>query len=130
MGASDAAARRRVMFQFRVRPELLEEYSRRHAAVWPAMLRALHDTGWENYSLFTRPDGLVVGYFETTDLEAARARMATLEVNARWQAEMAGFFADAGPDESLDELTEVFHLETQLGEAAAATDQQDAGGAP
>lgn len=116
------------MFQFRVRPDRLDEYARRHAAVWPEMLHALHDSGWENYSLFTRPDGLVVGYFETTDLEAAQAGMATLEVNARWQAEMAEFFADVGPDESLDELTEVFHLETQLAQAEAA-DQQDAGGA-
>jgi L-rhamnose mutarotase len=72
----------------------------------------------------------VGGYFETTDLEAARAGMAALDVNSRWQAEMAGFFADAGPDERLDELTEVFHLETQLARVAEATDQQDAGGAP
>lgn len=112
------------MFQFRVRPDRLDEYTRRHAAVWPEMLRALHETGWENYSLFTRPDGLVVGYFETTDLDAAREGMALREVNARWQAEMAELFADAGPDEEMDLLTEVFHLETQLAaaEAAAAHD--------
>jgi L-rhamnose mutarotase len=111
------------MFQFRVRPENLDEYTRRHAAVWPDMLLALHETGWENYSLFTRPDGLVVGYFETADLDAAQAGMALREVNARWQAEMAEFFADAGPDEEMDQLTEVFHLETQLAAAeTAATD--------
>jgi len=123
------AARRRVMFQFRVRPELLDEYRRRHAAVWPEMLEALHATGWENYSLFTRPDGLVVGYVETADLAAAQAGMAALEVNARWQAEMAELFAGAGPGDGLDELTEVFHLETQLAQAAATKDQ-DAQGAP
>ena len=43
----------------------------RHAAVWPDMLRALHETGWHNYSLFLRDDGLLIGYFETPDLDAA-----------------------------------------------------------
>ncbi|WP_415803328.1 L-rhamnose mutarotase, partial [Isoptericola cucumis] len=106
--------RRRVMFQFRVRPELLDEYAREHAAVWPEMLRALQGTGWENYSIFTAPDGLVVGYFESTDPDGARAGMGLREVNARWQAAMARFFAGAGPDEQMAELTEIFHLETQL----------------
>jgi L-rhamnose mutarotase len=108
------------MFQFRVRPDRLDEYTRRHAAVWPDMLRALHETGWRNYSLFTRPDGLVVGYFETDDLEAAQAGMALREVNARWQTEMAEFFDGEGPDAEMDQLTEVFHLETQLAAAEAA----------
>ena len=29
------------------------------------MQRALVECGWHNYSLFYRPDGLAVGYFET-----------------------------------------------------------------
>lgn len=36
-----------------------------HEAVWPEMQRALVECGWHNYSLFYRPDGLAVGYFET-----------------------------------------------------------------
>lgn len=108
---------RRVCFQLQVRPERIEEYTARHAAVWPEMLRALHETGWHNYSLFLRDDGLLIGYFETPDLEAARAGMAATEVNTRWQAEMAGFFVDLGdsaPDEGFLVLDEVFHLEDQL----------------
>jgi L-rhamnose mutarotase len=111
---------RRVMFQFQVRPDRLTEYGRRHGEVWPEMLRALHATGWENYSIFVAPDGQVVGYFESRDPDAARARMGLHEVNARWQAEMAEFFDGAGPDESMTELTEVFHLETQLAAADGA----------
>jgi L-rhamnose mutarotase len=108
---------RRVCFQLQVRPDRLEEYKRRHAAVWPDMLRALHETGWNNYSLFLRPDGLLIGYFETDSLEAAQAGMADREVNARWQGEMAEFFTDLGdaaPDEGFTELEEIFHLEDQL----------------
>lgn len=108
---------RRVCFQLQVRPDRLEEYRTRHAAVWPEMLRALHETGWHNYSLFLREDGLLVGYFETHDLDAAREGMAATEVNARWQAEMAEFFAeldDRTPDQGFLVLDEVFHLEDQL----------------
>jgi L-rhamnose mutarotase len=103
---------RRICFTLQVRPERLEEYRRRHAAVWPEMLTALRDTGWHDYSLFLREDGLLVGYLETEDFEAAREAMAATEVNARWQAEMAPFFEslDGRPDEGMVSLEEVFHL--------------------
>jgi L-rhamnose mutarotase len=32
----------RVCFQLQVKPDRLDEYRARHAAVWPDMLRALH----------------------------------------------------------------------------------------
>ena len=107
----------RVCFQLQVRPDRIEEYTARHAAVWPEMLRALAATGWQNYSLFLRPDGLLIGYVETPSIEAAGAGMAATDVNARWQAEMAGFFEDLGdaqPDTGFVRLEEVFHLEDQL----------------
>ena len=112
---------RRVCFQLQVRPERLEEYRDRHRAVWPEMLRALASTGWRNYSLFLRLDGLLIGYFETDSLEQAQAGMAATEVNARWQAEMGEFFVDLGdarPDTGFVELEEVFHLEDQLAQLA------------
>lgn len=105
----------RVCFLIRVKPEHLDEYKQRHREVWPEMRQALHDTGWHNYSLFLREDGLMVGYFETPDLEAARSGMAKLEVNTKWQAEMLPYFAEIEPgkrpDESFVRLEEVFHLE-------------------
>jgi len=56
------------------------------------MLESLRTTGWHNYSLFLRPDGLLIGYLETPDFEQARAAMKNHPVNARWQTEMAPFF--------------------------------------
>jgi len=106
----------RVCFQLQVRAERIEEYRSRHARVWPEMLTALHETGWHNYSLFLRPDGLLIGYFETPSLDDAIAGMQQRPVNARWQAEMAEFFEDLGdasPDTGFLRLTEVFHLEDQ-----------------
>ena len=103
----------RVCFILQVRPERLAEYRERHREVWPEMREALSRTGWGNYSLFLRDDGLLIGYLETPDFQAARKGMEALEVNARWQKEMAPFFtALAGrPDENMMALEEVFHLD-------------------
>ena len=117
---------RRICFQLQVKPDRIDEYRDRHAAVWPDMLTALADTGWHNYSLFLREDGLLVGYFETPSLADALAGMAATDVNARWQAEMAEFFVDLGdarPDTGFVQLAEVFHLEDQL-----RTDDEDGSG--
>ena len=102
----------RVCFVLRVKPEHLAEYRRRHAEVWPEMRAALSATGWGNYSLFLREDGLLVGYLETEDFERAREAMAATEVNARWQREMAPFFDLQGsaPDAAMEPLPEIFHL--------------------
>lgn len=104
----------RVCFLLKVRDDRLAEYVERHAAVWPEMLDALRATGWTNYSLFLREDGLLVGYFETPDLQAALDGMAATDVNARWQADMAPFFESLDgrrPDEAFLTLREVFHLD-------------------
>ena len=103
----------RVCFLSKVRPEKLAEYKERHKAVWPDMLEALRETGWHNYSLFLRDDGLLVGYFETPDYQSALAGMAKREVNERWQRDMAPFFENLEgqrPDEGFLRLEEVFYL--------------------
>ena len=105
----------RVGFKLQIRPEMADEYKRRHAEVWPDMLQALRETGWTNYTLFLdRNDGTLFGYFETPDLAAAKAGMAAREVNARWQAEMAPFFIALDgkrPDEGFLQLEDVFYLQ-------------------
>ena len=104
----------RVCFTSRVRADRLDEYIERHQAVWPDMQAALARAGWGNYSLFLTGDGLLIGYLETEDFEAARAAMARTEVNAAWQAEMAEFFEgddDQRPDEGFRRISEIFHLD-------------------
>lgn len=78
------------------------------------MLVALRDAGWHNYSLFLRPDGLLVGYLETDDFDLALERMKKTEVNKLWQDEMGSFFVEMGDgkaDDNMMRLEEVFHLE-------------------
>jgi len=116
----------RVCFQLLVKPERIDEYKCRHAAVWPEMLEALRDAGWSNYSIFLRADGVLIGYFETDSLAAAQARMAATDVNARWQASMADFFVDLDvpADEGFLRLDEIFNLSDSLGRSGLATDPQ------
>ena len=106
----------RVCFVSQVKPHLLAQYRARHAQVWPDMLAALRDTGWQDYRLFLSPTGLLVGTVTVDNYADAQARMALTEVNARWQAEMAEFFVDNpnNPDEAMEVLEEVFNLDEQL----------------
>ena len=83
----------RVCFLARVRPDRLEEYRAAHRRVWPEMTEALSSAGWANYTIFLADDGLLVGYLETDDYEAALQRMAQTDVNGRWPARTVG----AGP---------------------------------
>ena len=104
----------RICFVLQVKRDRLEEYRVSHAKVWPEMLEALSRHGWTNYSIFLRDDGLLVGYCETPDFEAALAGMDDEPVNARWQAEMADLFESLDgqrPDEAMRPLREVFHLD-------------------
>ena len=106
---------KRVSFLLKVKENKIEEYKKYHETVWPEMLDALSRTGWQNYSLFMREDGLLFGYFEAADnFQAALDGMAKEEINAKWQEFMAPYFEGVGgkkADESMVELEEVFHLD-------------------
>lgn len=110
----------RFCFRLSVRPDKLDDYRRRHAVVWPDMLRALASCGWRNYSIFAAPNGEIIGYVEAADLAASQRAMAALEVNTRWQNDMRQFFTglDGGaPDEHFELFEEIFNLDDQLARA-------------
>jgi L-rhamnose mutarotase len=106
---------KRVGFVLKVKEDKVEEYKKHHERVWPEMLAALNRTGWHNYTLFMRSDGLLFGTFETPDsFQAALEGMAQEPINAQWQRAMASFFESAAgdyADKMMVELTEVFHLD-------------------
>jgi len=106
---------KRVAFLLKVKADMLSEYKKQHESVWPEMLAALRRTGWHNYSLFMREDGLLFGYFETPEnLATALAGMTQEEINTKWQEFMAPYFEGLGgahADHMLLELAEVFHLD-------------------
>jgi L-rhamnose mutarotase len=106
---------KRIGFLLKVRQDKIVEYKAFHKHVWPEMLAALERTGWHNYSLFMRDDGMLFGYFETSEsLQAALEEMSKEEINKKWQDTMAPFFENLDgmqADESMVEIEEVFHLD-------------------
>ena len=109
LAASSAASPTRCCFLLQVRPEKLPEYVAAHQDVWEEMREALTAAGWRNYSLFLRvEDGMVVGYFEADDVEAAQRAMEGVEVAERWEAAMGEYFAPGGGDKQV--LPQYFHL--------------------
>ncbi|MBK8029256.1 MAG: L-rhamnose mutarotase [Anaerolineae bacterium] len=104
----------RVGFLLQVKKDKLDEYKQHHEAVWPEMLAALRRTGWRNYSLFLRDDGLLFGYFEAEEsFQASLDGMAREEINLKWQEFMGPYFeAISGrPDQNMITLEEVFHTD-------------------
>ncbi|MGC5224707.1 L-rhamnose mutarotase [Micromonospora sp. DT81.3] len=125
----------RVCFELRVKPELLDEYIRRHTPVRPDMLAEIAAAGRRNYSLFLGEGGRLVGYYETDDDVAAQAYLAASPLAARWEAEMAPFFVglDGRPDQAATPLTPIFQLEDQLaaaGDPLAASERRRDDDAP
>ena len=104
----------RAAFLLKVREDKLEEYKKHHQSVWPDMLEALRRNGWRNYSLFTTDDGHLFGYVEAEEsFQKSLDGMAKEEANLKWQEFMAPYFENLGrrPDESMEQLEEVFYLE-------------------
>lgn len=114
--ASDQTAPVRVMFRLRVKPEMLDEYMRRHDPIWPEMLEEIAASGRRNYSIFHVGGGELIGVYETDDDAASQAHLAQSEVAAKWEASMAPFFTgqEGRADQDAETFPEVFHLETQL----------------
>ena len=78
------------------------------------MIEALKRSGWKNYSLFMRKDGMILGYVEVPEsFSSALDRMSEEEINDKWQALMAPYFEisdGTNPDENMIELEEIFHI--------------------
>ena len=106
---------KRVGFLLKVKQDQIQEYKKRHQAVWPEMQAALRRHGWHRYSLFMGDDGTLFGYFETPDsFRKALEGMSGEEINRKWQDLVAPYFeqlGDAKANERMLELEEVFHLD-------------------
>nr|WP_277348828.1 L-rhamnose mutarotase [Microbacterium sp. CFH 90308] len=101
----------------RVDPDRIGDYLEGHETVWPAMLEALRDSGYRNYSIFVDESGLIVGYLETDDFEATLAAMSATEVNAAWGRHIGDMFLpvdDARPVGRVVPLRQAFDLDSAL----------------
>ncbi len=72
-----------------IRPEMIEEYKRLHAEIWPEILQGITDANIRNYTIFLRqPENLLFGTWEYhgDDFEADMAGIAETDVTKRWWA--------------------------------------------
>ena len=104
----------------RLRADRVEEYKRLHAAVWPEVLRMIHETNIRNYSIYLRklPDGeyYLFSYFEYVgnDFESDMAKMAADPKTQEWWAVCKPCqdpLPDRAPGEWWADLEEVFHTD-------------------
>ncbi len=102
----------RKAFVMKVYPDQHEEYEKRHNEIWPEMVKALHEHGASNYSIFLEKEtSKLFGYVEIEN-EEKWAQMAKTEINQKWWEFMQPVM-ETHPDNSpvTTHLKEVFHLE-------------------
>jgi L-rhamnose mutarotase len=70
-----------------LKPEVIAEYKRIHAAVWPEVLTAIANSNIRNYTIFLKePENLLFAYWEYhgTDFAADLAKMAKVARMRDW----------------------------------------------
>ena len=117
----------RVCFQLQVKPERMAEYVERHAhGVAGHAGRAGRDR-LDNYSLFLRDDGLLIGYFETPSLAdgpGGHGRHRGERPLAGGDGRVLRRPRRAGARHGLPAAREIFHLEDQLSAGSTTTARQ------
>lgn len=98
-----------------IKPEVIEEYERIHAAVWPEVLATIRDCQIHNYSIF-RFGTTLFAYFEYhgTDFAADMAKMAADPKTQEWwriTAPMQEQLPGAQEGEWWTRIAEVFHTD-------------------
>ncbi|CAH1648194.1 MULTISPECIES: L-rhamnose mutarotase [unclassified Chelatococcus] len=101
-------------FVLRVRPGKTEEYKRRHAEIWPEMLRALRASGVVSYDIFlNEPNRMVFGHLFRR--HALDPNVPEDPVIIRWRGYMADVLEMAGDQPLREPLEHVFHMEFDTG---------------
>ena len=77
----------RFAWKARLLPGKLEEYIKRHDAIWPEMSAVLTLAGIRNYTIWTDKENLF-GYYECLSLAEAAGIQAQSPVVARWNEYM------------------------------------------
>ena len=56
---------KRMCHIIKIKPEIIPEYKRIHAAVWPEILKGIAESNVKNYTIFLRePENLLIAYWE------------------------------------------------------------------
>ena len=103
----------RTAFQMKLRTGCAEEYRKRHAAIWPELLRSLREAGVSDYTIWLDAEsGILFGQRRIESPE----RVCSLRedpVFRRWQKHMEDLLEQAadGSGPVWSSLQEVFHMD-------------------
>ncbi len=108
---------KRMSHMIKLKAEIIPEYKRIHAAVWPEILQAIHDSNIRNYSIFLKePENWLIAYWEYVGSDYA-ADMAKIKLAPRMQEwwditdRMQVPFDTRKPGEWWASMEEVFHTD-------------------
>ena len=76
---------KRYGMMLRLKPGALDRYAELHSAVWPSVLKTIHDCNIRNYSIYHK-DGWLFSYFEYIgdNFDADMEKMAADPETRRW----------------------------------------------
>ena len=96
-----------------IKPECLDEYLEMHAHPGPEIMKAHHDAGFRNYSIFQNGCQFIY-VFESDDAQASFDYVNNNEDCKRWNAittKMIDTDCDGAIDSGIQYLHEAFYLE-------------------
>ena len=99
-------------FKMFLKPGFADEYKRRHALLWPEMIKLLKENGIGNYSIFLDEETNILFAYQEVSGEGTSQDLGTTEINRKWWDFMADIM-EVNPDNSpvTIPLEEVFHLD-------------------
>ena len=100
----------RVAFKMKLKPGCVEEYRKRHDALWPELKQLLSESGVSDYSIFHDPETDVLFAVQQSNGRGSQD-LGSLPVVQKWWAYMADIM-ETNPDNSpvSRPLQEVFYL--------------------
>jgi L-rhamnose mutarotase len=98
-------------FKMKLKPGLKEEYKRRHAAIWPELVKLLQDHGVSDYSIFLDEETNILFAVQNQDGIISSQDLGDNPIVQKWWAYMADIM-DTNPDMSpvSISLEEVFYM--------------------
>ena len=100
----------RIAFRMNLNPGQAAEYKRRHDAIWPELVDALHKAGVSDYSIWLDPETnhLFATLIRTDD--HTMADLPQTDANRRWWDFMTDVMAYDGVQPLVVDLVPMFHL--------------------
>jgi L-rhamnose mutarotase len=100
----------RACFYLRILPGTEEEFDRRHADIWPKLVREVRASGLRNLSGFRRGTNVWLFFEAQPDVSTGSARQAGRPVNRAWNPDLRHLFAETTDGASaMQRYEEVFH---------------------